>query len=109
MSTMFALPDVHDIVALALAEDLGVPPERFSAGALAGPDVLARDVTSASAVGFDARFAGHIVCREDAIIAGLAPLDFGGFAAGSFFLYQSTLRPSGSVYTKLAEFPLTKS
>jgi len=42
-------------------------------------------------------------------IAGLAPLDFGGFAAGSFFLYQSTLRPAGSVYTKLAEFPLTKS
>ena len=42
-------------------------------------------------------------------IAGLATLEFGGFLAGSFFLYQSTLRPSGSVYTKLAEFPLTKS
>ena len=42
-------------------------------------------------------------------IAGLATLEFGGFAAGSFFLYQSTLRPTGSVYTKLAEFPLTKS
>jgi 2'-5' RNA ligase len=42
-------------------------------------------------------------------IAGVATLEFGGFAAGSFFLYQSTLRPSGSVYTKLAEFPLTKS
>jgi 2'-5' RNA ligase len=41
-------------------------------------------------------------------IAGLASLEFGGFTAGSFFLYQSTLRPSGSVYTKLAEFPLTK-
>ena len=41
-------------------------------------------------------------------IAGLATLEFGGFAAGRFFLYQSTLRPTGSVYTKLAEFPLTK-
>ena len=42
-------------------------------------------------------------------IASLATLEFGGFPAGSFFLYQSTLRPAGSVYTKLAEFPLTKS
>jgi 2'-5' RNA ligase len=42
-------------------------------------------------------------------IAGLATLESGEFAAGSFFLYQSTLRPAGSVYTKLAEFPLTKS
>jgi 2'-5' RNA ligase len=42
-------------------------------------------------------------------IAALPSLDFGGFQAASFFLYQSTLRPAGSVYTKLAEFPLTKS
>jgi RNA 2',3'-cyclic 3'-phosphodiesterase len=42
-------------------------------------------------------------------IAALPSLEFGGFQAASFFLYQSTLRPSGSVYTKLAEFPLTKS
>ena len=35
--------------------------------------------------------------------------EFGGFQAASFFLYRSTLRPAGSVYTKLAEFPLTKS
>jgi len=45
---------------------------------------------------------------QDAI-AGLSSLEFGGFTAASFFLYQSTLRPGGSVYTKLAEFPLTKS
>ena len=32
-------------------------------------------------------------------------LDFGRFEAGSFFLYRSELRPSGSVYTKLSEFP----
>ena len=42
-------------------------------------------------------------------IAALASQEFGSFQAASFYLYQSTLRPSGSVYTKLAEFPLTKS
>ncbi len=42
-------------------------------------------------------------------IAALASQEFGSFQAASFNLYQSTLRPSGSVYTKLAEFPLTKS
>jgi 2'-5' RNA ligase len=42
-------------------------------------------------------------------IAALTTLEVGSFPARSFFLYQSTLRPAGSVYTKLAEFPLTKS
>ena len=42
-------------------------------------------------------------------VAALATLEFGEFTADRFFLYQSTLRPAGSVYTKLAEFPLTKS
>lgn len=41
-------------------------------------------------------------------IAAQASLDFGAFEARSFFLYRSQLRPTGSVYTKLAEFPLTK-
>ena len=41
-------------------------------------------------------------------IAAPGSLEFGGFEARSWFLYQSTLKPSGSVYTKLAEFPLTK-
>ena len=40
-------------------------------------------------------------------IAALPSLDFGTFEADSFSLYRSTLRPSGSVYTKLADFPLT--
>lgn len=35
-------------------------------------------------------------------------LEFGDFHARSFFLYRSQLRRGGSVYTKLAEFPLTK-
>jgi 2'-5' RNA ligase len=41
-------------------------------------------------------------------IAAVPSLEFGGFEARSFFLYQSTLRPSGSVYTKLSEFPILK-
>lgn len=37
-------------------------------------------------------------------IARLESLEFGAFQAQSFGLYQSVLRPSGSVYTKLTEF-----
>jgi len=37
-------------------------------------------------------------------VAALPSVRYGGFAAREFFLYQSQLRPSGSVYTKLAEF-----
>ncbi len=33
---------------------------------------------------------------------------FGSSPRGSFFLYRSQLRPTGSVYTKLAEFPFSK-
>jgi 2'-5' RNA ligase len=38
-------------------------------------------------------------------IAGLPELEFGNFLAAGFYLYRSQLRPGGSVYTKLAEFP----
>ena len=41
-------------------------------------------------------------------IAALSSLEFGGFEARRFFLYRSQLRPTGSVYTKLAEFPLAQ-
>jgi 2'-5' RNA ligase len=37
-------------------------------------------------------------------VAALPSDDFGAFTADRFHLYQSELRPSGSVYTKLAEF-----
>lgn len=37
-------------------------------------------------------------------IAGLESTDFGSFTADCFFLYQSKTRPSGSVYTKLADY-----
>ncbi len=68
---MFELPDVHDIVALALAEDFGVEPARFAPHAAGSLSLLERDVTSATAIGFDARFTGRIVCREDAVVTGL--------------------------------------
>jgi 2'-5' RNA ligase len=41
-------------------------------------------------------------------IAALPSADFGLFNAPGFFLYRSQLSPSGSVYTKLAEFPFSK-
>jgi 2'-5' RNA ligase len=41
-------------------------------------------------------------------IAALPSLDFGHFSVNRFFLYQSKLSRSGSVYTKLAEFPFRK-
>jgi 2'-5' RNA ligase len=41
-------------------------------------------------------------------IAALPSLEFGQFEASRFFLYRSQLRPAGAVYTKLAEFPLSK-
>ena len=37
-------------------------------------------------------------------IAAMPSLDFGQFIVDRFFLYQSRLRPTGSVYTKLAEW-----
>jgi 2'-5' RNA ligase len=40
-------------------------------------------------------------------IAGLPSLEFGQFEVRSFFLYRSKQRPTGSVYTKLSEFPLS--
>ncbi|MGO9263012.1 MAG: RNA 2',3'-cyclic phosphodiesterase [Bryobacteraceae bacterium] len=41
-------------------------------------------------------------------IAALGTVDLGRFEVRSFFLYRSQLRPAGSLYTKLAEFPLSK-
>jgi 2'-5' RNA ligase len=41
-------------------------------------------------------------------IAALDSLDFGEFQADRFYLYQSRMQSTGSVYTKLSEFPLSK-
>ncbi len=68
---MFQIPDITGIVAAALAEDLGVEPERFSPGAEASADILERDVTTFSVVGLDAWFSGRIVAREECVVAGL--------------------------------------
>lgn len=37
----------------------------------------------------------------------LPSVDFGAFSADRFHLYESQLSPGGSIYTKLASFPLT--
>ena len=42
------------------------------------------------------------------IIAGSPSLDFGRFTADRYYLYLSKLQRSGSVYTKLAEFPFAE-
>ncbi len=39
-------------------------------------------------------------------IAQLEDTDFGAFTADRFYLYQSTLRPSGSIYTRLSDYSL---
>ena len=40
-------------------------------------------------------------------ISELPSVDFGAFSAEAFHLYRSQLNPGGSIYTKLATFPLT--
>lgn len=87
-----------------------------------GLDALAADTdraTSALGIARESRaFSAHLTLARikeklnlqplrEAIVE-LPSLDFGQFGARTFFLYQSTLRPTGSVYTKLAEFPLSK-
>ena len=39
-------------------------------------------------------------------LAALTPPDFGTMTAREFYLYESQLKPSGSIYTKLHEFKL---
>lgn len=68
---MFDLPDISQVIASALSEDLGVEPERFDAAAVPGVDILERDVTSASVVGYDAHFSGAITAREECVVCGL--------------------------------------
>jgi 2'-5' RNA ligase len=54
-----------------------------------------------------ARIQERIDLGEMARMLMASSLDFGQFEARRFFLYESQLRPGGSVYTKLAEFALT--
>ena len=64
------MPDTSSIIAAALAEDLGVEPGALLAGPV-GPELLARDVTTAAVIGADARFVGVIRAREDCVVCGL--------------------------------------
>ena len=49
-----------------------MPAERFARAAHGSPDLLARDVTSFSAIGLDARFAGRVVARQECVVCGAA-------------------------------------
>jgi len=87
-----------------------------------GLEALARDTDRvASALGIEPEkraFSPHLTLARikepvplEALrekIAALHSIEFGGFEAGSFFLYLSKLSPKGSVYTKLREFSLAK-
>jgi 2'-5' RNA ligase len=42
-------------------------------------------------------------------ISGLPSLEFGRFSVDRFYLYQSKLHRTGSVYTKLAEFAFAQT
>ncbi len=41
------------------------------------------------------------------VISELPSTDFGAYSAETFHLYRSQMNPGGSIYTKLASFPLT--
>ena len=98
-------------------------PRLFYAGIEAPPGLaaLARDTESAcAALGIpreEKPFRPHLTLARirhpeplsalQAEIARLPSVDFGAFQAESFHLYRSQLDPRGSIYTKLASFPLS--
>ena len=45
---------------------------------------------------------------SEALVAALESTEFGAFTAGAFYLYLSERGPGGSIYTRLAEFPLAE-
>jgi nicotinate-nucleotide pyrophosphorylase (carboxylating) len=68
---MFALPEISDVVARALAEDLGVAPDTFSRAMQPDPRILERDATSWTLCGPNVAFEGVVVARESLVVAGL--------------------------------------
>lgn len=64
-------PPSDELLAAALAEDLGVAVERISDPSLAGPGLLTRDVTSTATVPTGAVFVGRIVARDTGVVCGL--------------------------------------
>jgi 2'-5' RNA ligase len=99
-------------------------PRVFWAGITAPPDLaaLARGMDRALApLGIESEkreYAPHLTLARIKEPVPLAPLreriallpsqEFGVFTAARYYLYQSQLRPTGSVYTKISEFPLEK-
>lgn len=65
-----SLPPSDDIIAMALAEDLGVPMERILRPASGDPALLAQDVTSDATVS-DRAFSGVVRARQAGVICGL--------------------------------------
>lgn len=70
----FDIPHHTDLVAAALAEDLGVPAERLLGG-LSDDALLDRDVTGAAVLAPGARFEGVITARQDGVVCGLPVTD----------------------------------
>ncbi|MBE0476595.1 MAG: carboxylating nicotinate-nucleotide diphosphorylase [Coriobacteriia bacterium] len=66
---MHEAPSADELVASALAEDLGVPAASLLAGG--DPSVLARDVTSSAVVPAGVRFSGVVRAREGGVVCGL--------------------------------------
>jgi nicotinate-nucleotide pyrophosphorylase (carboxylating) len=93
---VYTLPDIQDIVALSLAEDLGVSPAHFAITSPPDPSLLARDVTGFAAIDPDARFSGRIVARGPAVVAGLP------VAAAVF----EALSASAGLFEPIETFPL---
>ena len=103
MTSIPGAPDSRAIIALALAEDLGVPVDVFLAdasspiGAAPLVDVLGRDVTSSAVIPADAVFEGRIVAREQAVVCGLP-------VAGR--VWSTLARAAGADPEALEVFPL---
>lgn len=68
---MFELPASDDLLARALAEDLGVEAGCFLGQCPIDPALLDADATSASTVPADAIFHGRVVARETGVVCGL--------------------------------------
>ena len=99
-------------------------PRVFWAGMHAGDDLasLARDTEQAlTPLGIakeERAYSPHLTLariktpgKQPALlqaVAKLPSLDFGSFVSNHFYLYQSRTAPTGSVYTKLAEFSFAK-
>lgn len=64
-------PPSDEVIAAALAEDLGVASDRLLHPPLFGPDLLEADVTSSAVVPAHERFSGDVVARESGVVCGL--------------------------------------